>query len=168
MPEIKNLGSQLLYATPGALALLFAGPAFYMSELDPIVREQLPSTKQQLQHWSKMYDLGLRTQPVPALLGSVAAVVAYYRSSEKYWLYGAAALFAVIPYTFLAIMPTNKQLKALLKESDGRDGLEAGKAAGAIEGMKRWVKLHRVRALLALGAAGLFFVARELTQGKAQ
>jgi hypothetical protein len=125
MPEIKNLGSGLLYAAPGAFALLFAGPAFYTSELDPIVREQLPSTKQQLQHWSKMYDLGISTQPVTAILGSAAAALAFQRSGEKYWLYGAIALFSVIPYTFLAIMPTNKQLKAVLAESKGREEVEA-------------------------------------------
>jgi hypothetical protein len=31
MPEIKNLGTELLYAVPGACALLFAGAALYMS-----------------------------------------------------------------------------------------------------------------------------------------
>jgi len=33
-----------------------------------------------------------------------------------------------------------------------------------VKGMKKWVKLHRVRGLIALGAAGIFFVARQLTK----
>lgn len=121
MPEIKDLGTELLYAVPGACSLLFAGVALYISELDPAVREQLPSTKQQLQHWSRVYEIGLRTMPVPALLGSVAAAAAFRKSDEKYWLYGALALFSVIPYTFLFIMPTNKELKAILEQSALRE-----------------------------------------------
>ena len=104
--------------------------------------------------------------PVPALLGSIAAAAAFQKSEEKYWLYGALALFSVVPYTYIAIMPTNKLLKDILEQSALREEVEAGKERAAAEGMKLWVKLHRVRGLLALGAAGLFFVAHQLTKGK--
>jgi cytochrome c biogenesis protein CcdA len=153
----------LLYAAPGAFALLFAGPALYMSELDPIVREQLESKKHQLQHWSTMYSLGFRTMPFVVLLGTGTAAAAFYKTRENYWIYGALALFSIIPYTFLAIMPTNNELNGVLAESKGE--IEESKVSSVVEGMKRWTKLHRVRGLLALGAAGLFFVARQLSKG---
>jgi uncharacterized membrane protein len=139
-----------------------------LSELDPIVRQQLPTKKLQLQHWSKMYSLGLRFMPVPALLGTFTAVAAFFKTQEKYWLYGAAALFSVIPYTFLALMPTNKQLNGELEQCKDREEVEEEKAEGVVEGMKRWVGLHRVRGILALGAAALFFVAHSLSKGKVQ
>lgn len=119
MPEIKNIGDELLYASPAAFAMLFAGPAFYLSELDPIVREQLKSKRDQLQHWSKMYNLGLKTMPIVVLLGSGTAVAAYFKTKENYWLYGALALFLTIPYTLFAIMPTNNSLNQILNESQG-------------------------------------------------
>ncbi len=114
-----------------------------------------------------MYSLGLTTMPIPAMIGSAVAAAALRRSGEDYWLYGGVALFSVLPYTFLAIMPTNKQLQGLLDESEKR-ALAGEEEERAVEGMKRWVKLHRVRALLALAAAGLFFVAGQLTKAKTQ
>ena len=41
MPEIKNLGTELLYEAPAFFATTFAAVGFYMSEGDPIVREKL-------------------------------------------------------------------------------------------------------------------------------
>jgi len=32
------------------------------------------------------------------------------------------------------------------------------------DAMKKWVRRHRVRGLLALGAAGIFFVAKQLSK----
>lgn len=113
--EIKNLGNELLFEAPEVLALLFAGPALYMSELDPIVREQQDNTKNQLKHWAKMYNLGFKTMPFFAILGTGAAIASYVKTKENAWLYGAAALFAVVPFTFIALMPTNKYLEGVLK-----------------------------------------------------
>lgn len=117
MADAINLRTELLYTAPGAFALIFAGPAFYLSELDPIVRKQLGSEKQQLKHWSTMYNLGLKTMPAVVLLGVGSAVAAYLKSKEKYWIYGAIAFFSIIPYTFLGIMPTNNKLNAILEEA---------------------------------------------------
>lgn len=52
------------------------------------------------------------------------------------------------------------------KEEDrkAREELDEEKADEATAGMRSWVRLHRVRGLLALGAAGLFLVARALTK----
>lgn len=78
-------------------------------------------------------------------------------------------------------MPLNKRLETILAESkkvkrqdsrrrrsseeekeDTTEDLEVDKAREAHQGMEKWVQLHRVRGLLALGAAGLFLVARAL------
>jgi hypothetical protein len=39
--EIQNLGRELLFEAPGTFALLFAGSALFMGEIDPHVRAQL-------------------------------------------------------------------------------------------------------------------------------
>lgn len=64
-----------------------------------------------------MYELGLKTMPFPSILGTAAAGAALYHTGERYWLYGAVALFSVVPYTFLVIMPTNHRLNTLLEQS---------------------------------------------------
>ena len=88
-----------------------------MSELDPIVRKKLESKKHQLRHWSTMYNLGLKTMPAIVGLGATAAAAAFHESKENYWVYGAAALFSIIPYTFIVLMPLNNKLNAILAES---------------------------------------------------
>lgn len=132
-----------------------------------------------------MYNLGLRTMPPIIGLGVVAAAAAFYESREKYWIYGAAAFFSILPYTLLALMPLNNRLEAILAESkkikrktsrrrrsseeekeenDPNEDLEKDKAEEVTKGMDKWAKLNRVRGFLALGAAGLFLVARALTK----
>lgn len=78
MTETINFKRELLYTAPIASAVLFAGPAFYLSELDPIVRKKLESKKHQLRHWATMYNLGLKTMPAIIGLGVAAAAAAYH------------------------------------------------------------------------------------------
>lgn len=149
--------------------MLFVGPSFYASELDPIVRKKLQSKKLQLSHWSTMYNLGLRSMPPIIGLGIAAAAAAFHESRENYWIYGAAAFFSILPYTLFALMPLNNRLEAILAETKKEEGnpnedLEEDKAKEVTKGMDKWVKLNRVRGFLALGAAGLFLVARALTK----
>lgn len=65
-----------------------------------------------------MFNLGLRTMPVFQILGTGAAIACYVKSKENLWLYGAACLFAILPYTYIAIMPTNYYLLGVLKKSN--------------------------------------------------
>lgn len=80
MTEAIDLRKEVLYTAPIACAVLFAGPALYMSELDPIVRKKLESKKHQLRHWSTMYNLGLRTMPAIISVGVSAAAAAFHES----------------------------------------------------------------------------------------
>jgi|JI10StandDraft_1071094.scaffolds.fasta_scaffold2158580_1 hypothetical protein len=105
--EIKNLGDQIVYELPGAFALLFAGSAFYMSEADPAVREQLENKKDQLRHWAKMYKWGKTFMPILIVGGTSIAVAAFLKTKENFWLYGGAIFFSIIPYTFGVMMKTN-------------------------------------------------------------
>lgn len=71
----------------------------------------------QLQHWSTMYKSGLATMPIISLLGTGAGIAVYVKTKENYWLYGALAIFSVIPYTLFALMPLNNKLNKILDET---------------------------------------------------
>jgi hypothetical protein len=60
------------------------------------------------------------------------------------WLAGALTIFAVVPFTVIAIMPTNNQL--LDRTSEAANRL-----------LERWGKLHGVRSILGLAASIAFY-----------
>jgi len=64
-----------------------------------------------------MYQLGVRYMPSLIVIGSLSAFGAYYKTREALWLYGAATLTSVIPFTFLAMMKINNYLNGVLKDT---------------------------------------------------
>ena len=71
-----------------------------------------------------MYGWGAATMPVVLSLGTLTGIGAYSQSKEKMWLYGAATIFAVIPFTFLVMKKTNDELKKVLRESGDKVELD--------------------------------------------
>jgi len=63
------------------------------------------------------------------------------------WLYGAAAILAVVPVTLVVIFPTNKKLL-----EPGRD-LKSSETQSLLE---RWGRLHAIRSALSVAASGFF------------
>ena len=84
-----------------------------------------------------------------AAVGFVCAVLAWFWGSPLSWLIGGILLGAVIPFTFLVIFPTNKQLldPGLDKTSSRAEQL-----------LVQWGKLHAVRSLLSLASFVLFLL----------
>ena len=74
------------------------------------MRKLLGNTKQQLAHWSKMYNWGLKVMPIFVAGGTASAVAAYVQTKEQSWLVGGSLLFAILPYTFAFMMKTNNYL----------------------------------------------------------
>lgn len=66
---------------------------------------------------------------------------------ELAWLVAAVLIGAVVPFTFVGVMPTNRRLLAINMERSGDD-------ARAL--LARWNRLHAVRTLLSLGATALY------------
>jgi len=81
-----------------------------------------------------------------ALIGSLSALLAWWFDGGVAWLIGAALLLSVVPFTLVAILPTNKKLES--QELDLRSD-EAGRL------LRRWGRLHAIRSVLS-GVA--FFV----------
>ena len=84
-----------------------------------------------------------------AILSFLGGVSASLLGGSAIWLAGAVVIGLVVPFTFIAIMPTNHQL------------LEPGRDLASDETRKlleKWGRLHAVRSLLGLAASGIYLV----------
>jgi Domain of unknown function (DUF1772) len=82
-----------------------------------------------------------------ALVGSILGLLAWWQTNDWRWLLGAVVLIANWPYTLFAIMPINKQLKAINSAGAG------SKSRMLIE---KWGRLHAVRSVLGFAATLIF------------
>ena len=89
-------------------------------------------------------------QALLAAVAFVAASLAWIGSHKMVWLLGGLLIVAVIPFTLIVILPTNRKL---LDQSLDRSSQEARQL------LTRWGRLHAVRTILSLMAFMLFIVA---------
>jgi hypothetical protein len=83
-----------------------------------------------------------------ALIGSAGALLAWWFQGIAAWLVGGSIFLSVVPFTLIAILPTNKQLES--KELDTQSN-----QAGLL--LRRWARLHAIRTILS-GIAFLIFL----------
>ena len=114
---------------------IFCGAAVYINIAEHPARiecgTQLASTV-----FGPSYRRAAAMQASLALFSTIAAIVAWFFGGTALWLVGAAFIFAVVPFTFIAIMPTNKRLLS--------DDLDKNSKT-ASELLDKWGKLHAVR-----------------------
>jgi hypothetical protein len=82
-----------------------------------------------------------------ALASFVAGVAVWLMGGGVGWLVGAVLVGAVVPFTFIVIMPTNHRL------------LATGRNLGSAETralLKKWGNLHAVRTLLSVCASVIY------------
>ena len=127
-------------------AALFAGAASYISIAEHPARLQLHDAPL-LAQWQPSYAKALPFQSGLAIAGGAAGLAAWYLSGDWRWLAGSVVLLANWPFTLLAIMPTNNQLKAIRPD-------QAGPRSRAL--LLSWGKLHNVRSGLGLASMLLF------------
>ncbi len=125
---------------------LFTGAAIYINLVEHPARMQA-GTQLALTEFAPSYHRATRMQVSLAALGFVSALRAWRSSGDARWLVGGGVLVAVIPFTALAILPTNKQL---LDPATARD-LEHAKQL-----LTRWGRLHAVRSIASLASLLLF------------
>jgi hypothetical protein len=108
-----------------------------------------------------MYNTSKFVMAPLALISALLGINAYRLTEERLWLYGSLASFAIIPFTLFGIMGINKKL--FEDEKAARKGqINDGVASRLVQ----WVWRHRVRALLSVVAAGLYYVAEGRTNTK--
>ena len=82
-----------------------------------------------------------------AVVSLVAGIASWLAGGGVGWAIPALLMGAVVPFTLLGIMPTNRRLLA-----PGRD-LASSETRALLD---RWVKLHAVRTVLSLLAMALY------------
>jgi anthrone oxygenase-like protein len=127
-------------------ASIFAGAALYINLVEHPARMGL-ETKMAALQWAPSYKRATWMQAPLALVSFGAGVAAWYLGAGRGWLVAALLIGAVVPVTFLVIMPTNHMLLA-----SGRD-LSSPETHALL---LRWAKLHAIRTWLSLLSSGLY------------
>lgn len=127
---------------------VFAGAAVYVSLVEQPARLSC-GVKLAATEWKPSYKRGTLMQAPLAVTGSLLAFLSWWLDKDPAWLMGGALLLAVVPFTLIVILPTNKLL-----ESD-----ELGLSSARAEHLLRlWGKLHAVRSVLSFLAFVIFLI----------
>ena len=129
--------------------LLFAGAAVYINAAEHPARLEC-GTETAATVFGPSYRRAAAMQASLAIIATISGIAAYLNHASWYWLVGAACIFAVIPFTFLVIMPTNKILLAT-------DPANADAETHAL--LIKWGRLHGVRSILSVAASCLYMLA---------
>ena len=144
MPLPLAISQSLAFLASG----LFAGAALYVSFVEHPARMQCGTTLA-VTEFAPSYKRGAVMQASLSALGTLAAIAAWLQGAPTLWLIGGLLLGALIPFTLIVILPTNKRLldPSLDKESQLADQL-----------LQRWGRLHAVRTCLSLASFLLFLL----------
>jgi len=128
------------------VAAFFSGAALYVSVAEQPARLGLDD-RSLLIEWKPAYKRGTLIQAPLAAAGFLLGLLAWWQTGHWGWVLGALVLIANLPYTLLAIYPTNNQIKAT-------EPAQAGPASRAL--IERWGSLHAVRTGLGFAATLAF------------
>ena len=125
---------------------VFAGAALYISFVEHPGRMEC-GVEIAATEFQPSYRRATVMQATLAVLGVLSSIAAWLAGATFWWPVGGLILGAVIPFTLIVILPTNKQLMspALDKRSPESERLLA-----------RWGRLHAVRSALSSLALLLF------------
>lgn len=127
-------------------AALFAGAALYINVAEHPARLRLDTPAAVLQ-WAPSYQRATWMQAPLALLSLLSGVAVWLMGGSAGWLVAALLIGAVVPITFVVIMPTNRRLL-----SPGLD-LDSAETRSLLT---QWGHLHAVRTALSLLATVMY------------
>ena len=129
-------------------AALFTGAALYVNFAEHPARMEcgmeLAATV-----FGPSYRRAAVMQAVLALAATAGGAGAWLAGGPIAWLGGALLIFAVVPFTLIAIRPTNNRL--LDPALDRNSG-------SALRLLRLWGRLHAVRSILGLAASVTFLL----------
>jgi hypothetical protein len=136
----------ILVLTATACAGLFSGAALYINLVEHPARMACGSDLA-VREFAPSYKRATVLQASLALVGSLAGTAGAWKQMDSFLLVASLLLVAVVPFTLIVILPTNKQLlDPLLDRTSGQ----------AVTLLNRWGRLHAVRSLLSLLAFLIF------------
>jgi Domain of unknown function (DUF1772) len=127
-------------------ATLFAGAALYINIAEHPSRMTL-DTRAAVAQWGPSYKRATLLQAPLALISLLCGVAAWLLGAPIGWLVAALIIGSVVPFTFIVVMPTNRQL--LDPDLDG-----AARETRAL--LQKWNRLHAVRTALSVIAAIIY------------
>lgn len=127
-------------------ATLFTGAAIYINLVEHPARMEC-GTGLAATEFGPSYRRASVMQVILAIAATIGGAGAWLTGGSRLWLLGALLIFAVIPYTLIVVMPSNRKLldPGLDRTSETTHRL-----------LQTWNKLHAVRSLLALLASLIF------------
>lgn len=128
-------------ATVGAS--LFAGAALYINVAEHPARIRLDPRSAALQ-WAASYKRATWLQAPLAVISFLAGITVWLLGGSAGWLIAAALIGSVVPFTFIAIMPTNRRLL------ESSHNIDPDNTRALLD---RWNTLHGVRTILGITAA---------------
>lgn len=127
---------------------IFAGAAIYINVAEHPARMGC-DTKTAVTVWAPSYKRAYVMQASLAVLSFISGVAIWLLSGGIMWLLAAALIGAVIPFTFIVIMPTNHKLLAPDRDLNSVETREL---------LVKWGNLHAVRSILSLIALVIYVV----------
>jgi len=125
---------------------LFAGASVYINLVEHPARLEC-GTEIAAGEFPPSYRRAAVMQASLAILGFLSSIVVCLKEAKVGWLVGGVLLVAVVPFTLIVIMPTNKRLldPSLDKRSER-----------AAQLLSQWGHLHAVRSILSVVALLIF------------
>ena len=126
---------------------LFTGAAIYITFVEHPARMQC-GVEIAATEFAPSYRRATILQPTCAAVGLLSSIAAWLAGASFWWIVAGVLLGSVIPFTLIAILPTNKRL---LSPTLDRCSAEAERL------LTRWGRLHGARSVLS-GLALLLFL----------
>jgi uncharacterized membrane protein len=136
----------MLLLIAAAATGLFAGAAIYVSVVEHPARVGC-GTEVAMREFGPSYHRGAIMQASLAVAGCMAGLVAGWLQRDWTTVSAALLLGSLVPFTLIAILPTNKRL---LDPTLNPHDLEAERL------LARWGRLHAVRTIASTVAFALF------------
>lgn len=130
-------------------AACFTSASAYINGVEQPARSPLPPDAL-LTEWKISYKRGTIMQVSLAVAAAALGSTAFTMAHDWRWICGVLLLLALLPYTFLAVMPTNRLLMTMPVPSN---------SAAVHSLVRRWGRLHAGRTALGAAATVAFFLA---------
>ena len=127
-------------------ASLFAGAAIYINVAEHPARLLLDNAAAARQ-WAPSYQRATLMQAPLAIASFLAGVAVGLAGGGVAWFVAAVLIGAVVPFTFIVIMPTNQRLLS--------PTIDLASAETRVL-LVKWGKLHALRSASSLAAAALY------------
>ena len=118
-------------------AALFAGAAIYVNVAEHPARMGL-DTRSAAMQWAPSYKRATWMQAPLAIVSFLTGVGAWFLGGGLIWLVAALFIGAVVPITFIVIMPANQQLLAAERDLGSAETRRL---------LELWGRLHGVRSI---------------------